>query len=34
MLVINKFVQFIQKYITHDAAAAVPYLQKHSDILQ
>ncbi|TSS23714.1 Integrator complex subunit 1 [Bagarius yarrelli] len=32
--VINKFVQFIQKYITHDAAAAVPYLQKHSDILQ
>ncbi|XP_053468879.1 integrator complex subunit 1 isoform X2 [Ictalurus furcatus] len=34
MPVINKFVQFIQKYITHDAAAAVPYLQKHSDILQ
>ncbi|MCI4392221.1 hypothetical protein PGIGA_G00143530 [Pangasianodon gigas] len=34
MPVINKFVQFIQKYITHDAAAAVPFLQKHSDILQ
>ncbi|XP_030646165.1 integrator complex subunit 1 [Chanos chanos] len=32
--IISKFVQFIQKYITHDAAAAVPYLQKHSDILQ
>ncbi|XP_028842567.1 integrator complex subunit 1 isoform X2 [Denticeps clupeoides] len=31
---INKFVLFIQKYITHDAAAAVTYLQKHSDILQ
>ncbi|KAL2100778.1 hypothetical protein ACEWY4_002539 [Coilia grayii] len=31
---ISKFVQFIQKYITHDAAAAVTYLQKHSDILQ
>uniref|UniRef100_A0A3B3QNR6 Integrator complex subunit 1 n=1 Tax=Paramormyrops kingsleyae TaxID=1676925 RepID=A0A3B3QNR6_9TELE len=31
---VNKFVQFIQKYITHDASAAVPYLQKHSDILQ
>ncbi|XP_051995791.1 integrator complex subunit 1 [Xyrauchen texanus] len=34
MLIINKFVQFIQKYITHDAASAVPFLQKHSDILQ
>uniref|UniRef100_A0A4W4DNX1 DUF3677 domain-containing protein n=1 Tax=Electrophorus electricus TaxID=8005 RepID=A0A4W4DNX1_ELEEL len=32
--IISKFVQFIQKYITHDAAAAVPYLQKHSDVLQ
>ncbi|XP_066544954.1 integrator complex subunit 1 [Amia ocellicauda] len=31
---ISKFVQFIQKYITHDAAAAVPFLQRHSDILQ
>ncbi|XP_018599754.2 integrator complex subunit 1 isoform X3 [Scleropages formosus] len=31
---VNKFVQFIQKYITHDASAAIPYLQKHSDILQ
>ncbi|XP_036408619.1 integrator complex subunit 1 isoform X1 [Megalops cyprinoides] len=31
---ISKFVQFIQRYITHDASAAVPYLQKHSDILQ
>ncbi|XP_041941283.1 integrator complex subunit 1 isoform X1 [Alosa sapidissima] len=31
---ISKFVQFIQKYITHDAAAAVTYLQKHSRILQ
>nr|XP_015215216.1 PREDICTED: integrator complex subunit 1 isoform X1 [Lepisosteus oculatus]XP_015215217.1 PREDICTED: integrator complex subunit 1 isoform X1 [Lepisosteus oculatus]XP_015215218.1 PREDICTED: integrator complex subunit 1 isoform X1 [Lepisosteus oculatus] len=31
---ISKFVQFIQKYITHDASAAVPFLQKHSDILQ
>ncbi|XP_072532490.1 integrator complex subunit 1 isoform X2 [Salminus brasiliensis] len=34
MPIISKFVQFIQKYITHDAAAAVPYLQKHSDVLQ
>lgn len=32
--IINKFVQFIQRYITYDAAAAVPFLQKHSDILQ
>ncbi|XP_056609183.1 integrator complex subunit 1 isoform X2 [Triplophysa dalaica] len=32
--IINKFVQFIQKYITHDAASAVPFLQKHSDVLQ
>ncbi|KAI7803394.1 integrator complex subunit 1 isoform X2 [Triplophysa rosa] len=32
--IINKFVRFIQKYITHDAASAVPFLQKHSDILQ
>lgn len=31
---INKFLQFTQKYITHDGAAAVQYLQKHSDILQ
>ncbi|XP_076000277.1 integrator complex subunit 1 isoform X3 [Genypterus blacodes] len=31
---LNKFLQFTQKYITHDAAAAVPYLQKHSHILQ
>ncbi|KAL1278477.1 hypothetical protein QQF64_025150 [Cirrhinus molitorella] len=34
MSIINKFVQFIQKYITHDAASAVPFLQKHSDVLQ
>ncbi|KAL0992825.1 hypothetical protein UPYG_G00099040 [Umbra pygmaea] len=34
MAFFSKFVQFIQKYITHDAAAAIPYLQKHSDILQ
>uniref|UniRef100_A0A671RF77 Integrator complex subunit 1-like n=1 Tax=Sinocyclocheilus anshuiensis TaxID=1608454 RepID=A0A671RF77_9TELE len=34
MPIINKFVQFIQKYITHDAASAVPFLQKHSDVLQ
>ncbi|XP_062868566.1 integrator complex subunit 1 [Trichomycterus rosablanca] len=34
MPIINKFVQFIQKYITHDASAAVPFLQQHSDILQ
>ncbi|CAL8303109.1 unnamed protein product [Merluccius merluccius] len=34
LLFINKFLQFTQKYITHNAAAAVPYLQKHSDILQ
>ncbi|XP_031422445.1 integrator complex subunit 1 isoform X2 [Clupea harengus] len=31
---ITKFVLFIQKYLAHDAAAAVAYLQKHSDILQ
>ncbi|XP_029015279.1 integrator complex subunit 1 isoform X2 [Betta splendens] len=34
LVFINKFLQFTQKYITHDAAAAIPYLQKHSDILQ
>ncbi|XP_067238553.1 integrator complex subunit 1 isoform X3 [Chanodichthys erythropterus] len=34
MPIINKFVQFIQKYITYDAASAVPFLQKHSDVLQ
>ncbi|XP_023269633.1 integrator complex subunit 1 isoform X1 [Seriola lalandi dorsalis] len=34
LLFINKFLQFTQKYITHDAATAIPYLQKHSDILQ
>lgn len=34
MPIINKFVQFNQKYITHDAASAVPFLQKHSDVLQ
>uniref|UniRef100_A0A3B4FN49 Integrator complex subunit 1 n=1 Tax=Pundamilia nyererei TaxID=303518 RepID=A0A3B4FN49_9CICH len=33
LVFINKFLQFTQKYITHDAAAAIPYLQKHSDIL-
>uniref|UniRef100_A0A3B4V4F3 Integrator complex subunit 1 n=1 Tax=Seriola dumerili TaxID=41447 RepID=A0A3B4V4F3_SERDU len=33
LLFINKFLQFTQKYITHDAATAIPYLQKHSDIL-
>uniref|UniRef100_A0A3B3UAH8 Integrator complex subunit 1 n=1 Tax=Poecilia latipinna TaxID=48699 RepID=A0A3B3UAH8_9TELE len=33
LIFINKFLQFTQKYITHDAAAAIPYLQKHSDIL-
>uniref|UniRef100_A0A672MNH3 Integrator complex subunit 1 n=1 Tax=Sinocyclocheilus grahami TaxID=75366 RepID=A0A672MNH3_SINGR len=34
MPILNKFVQFIQKYITHDAASAVPFLQKHSHVLQ
>uniref|UniRef100_A0A3Q2YRT2 Integrator complex subunit 1 n=1 Tax=Hippocampus comes TaxID=109280 RepID=A0A3Q2YRT2_HIPCM len=34
LVFINKFLQFTQKYITHDAAAAIPYLQRHSDILQ
>uniref|UniRef100_A0A4W5KXU0 Integrator complex subunit 1 n=1 Tax=Hucho hucho TaxID=62062 RepID=A0A4W5KXU0_9TELE len=34
LAVFSKYVQFIQKYITHDAATAIPYLQKHSDILQ
>uniref|UniRef100_A0A671TY99 Integrator complex subunit 1 n=1 Tax=Sparus aurata TaxID=8175 RepID=A0A671TY99_SPAAU len=34
LVFINKFLQFTQKYITHDAAAAIPYLQKHSYILQ
>nr|XP_020466080.1 integrator complex subunit 1 isoform X2 [Monopterus albus] len=34
LVFINKFLQFTQKYITHGAAAAIPYLQKHSDILQ
>lgn len=34
LVFINKFLQFTQKYITHDAAAAIPYLQKHSGILQ
>ncbi|KAK9534706.1 hypothetical protein VZT92_007136 [Zoarces viviparus] len=34
LVFINKFLQFTQKYITHVAAAAIPYLQKHSDILQ
>ncbi|XP_054616240.1 integrator complex subunit 1 isoform X2 [Dunckerocampus dactyliophorus] len=34
LVIINKFLQFTQKYITHDAAAAIPYLQRHSDILQ
>ncbi|XP_075894686.1 integrator complex subunit 1 isoform X1 [Nelusetta ayraudi] len=34
LVFINKFLQFTQKYITHNAAAAIPYLQKHSDILQ
>ncbi|KAJ7992420.1 hypothetical protein DPEC_G00278360 [Dallia pectoralis] len=34
MALFSKFVQFIQKYITFDAAAAIPYLQKRSDILQ
>uniref|UniRef100_A0AAX7UUE0 Integrator complex subunit 1 n=1 Tax=Astatotilapia calliptera TaxID=8154 RepID=A0AAX7UUE0_ASTCA len=33
LVFINKFLQFTQKYITHDGAAAIPYLQKHSDIL-
>lgn len=31
---INKFVQFIHKYITYNAAAAVSFLQKHADPLQ
>ncbi|XP_010782649.1 integrator complex subunit 1-like [Notothenia coriiceps] len=31
---ITKFLQFTQKYITRDASSAIPYLQKHSDILQ
>lgn len=30
---INKFVQFIHKYITYNAAAAVSFLQKHADPL-
>uniref|UniRef100_A0A4W5NFU4 Integrator complex subunit 1 n=1 Tax=Hucho hucho TaxID=62062 RepID=A0A4W5NFU4_9TELE len=34
LAVFSKYVQFIQKYITHDAATAIPYLQKHSEILQ
>ncbi|XP_062264051.1 integrator complex subunit 1 isoform X1 [Platichthys flesus] len=34
LVFINKFLQFTQKYITNDAAAAIPYLQKHSNILQ
>lgn len=34
MPIINKFVQLIQKYITHDAASTVPFLQRHSDVLQ
>ncbi|TRY54796.1 hypothetical protein DNTS_001767 [Danionella cerebrum] len=33
MPIINKFVQFIQNYINHDAASAVPFLQKYSDVL-
>lgn len=31
---INKFVQFTHKYITCNAPAAIPFLQKHSDVLQ
>ncbi|XP_028310866.1 integrator complex subunit 1 [Gouania willdenowi] len=34
LVFMNKFLQFTQKYITHDATAAIPYLQRHSDILQ
>lgn len=34
LVFITKFLQFTQKYITHNAAAAIPYLKKHSDILQ
>ncbi|XP_053708548.1 integrator complex subunit 1 [Synchiropus splendidus] len=34
LIFINKFLQFTQKYITNNAAAAIPYLQKHSNILQ
>ncbi|XP_042197003.1 integrator complex subunit 1 [Callorhinchus milii] len=30
---INKCVQFIHKFITFNTAAAIPFLQKHSDIL-
>ncbi|XP_059835761.1 integrator complex subunit 1 [Hypanus sabinus] len=30
---INKFVHFIHKFITFNATAAVPFLQKHSDVL-
>ncbi|XP_041062638.1 integrator complex subunit 1 [Carcharodon carcharias] len=30
---INKCVHFIHKFITYNAAAAVPFLQKHSDVL-
>ncbi|XP_067911980.1 integrator complex subunit 1 [Heterodontus francisci] len=30
---INKSVHFIHKFITYNAAAAVPFLQKHSDVL-
>lgn len=31
---ISKFVQFTHQYITHNAPAAVSFLQKHSDALQ
>uniref|UniRef100_A0A3P9IDP2 Integrator complex subunit 1 n=1 Tax=Oryzias latipes TaxID=8090 RepID=A0A3P9IDP2_ORYLA len=34
LVFINKFLQFTQNYITHDAAAAIPFLQKHSAVLQ
>ncbi|XP_067859035.1 integrator complex subunit 1 isoform X2 [Heptranchias perlo] len=30
---INKCVNFIHKFITYNAAAAIPFLQKHSDVL-
>uniref|UniRef100_A0A3B3B352 Integrator complex subunit 1 n=1 Tax=Oryzias melastigma TaxID=30732 RepID=A0A3B3B352_ORYME len=33
LVFINKFLQFTQNYITHDAAAAIPFLQKHSAVL-
>ncbi|XP_064415075.1 integrator complex subunit 1 isoform X2 [Latimeria chalumnae] len=33
VFLINKFIQFLHKYLLHDAMAAVTFLQKHSDVL-